>query len=59
MVTCIMLSLHVMLPKTSAYVKRYDEQTKSMYFLIDDDGLLEKHNTIYKKASPDIKKIIW
>ena len=53
-----MLSLHVMLPKTSAYVKRYDEQTKWMYFLIDDDGL-GKHNTIYKKASPDIKKIIW
>ena len=32
--------LHVMLPKTSAYVKRYDEQTKWMYFLIENDYLL-------------------
>ena len=29
-----------MLPKTSAYVKRYDEQTKWMYFLIENDYLL-------------------
>ena len=33
--------LHVMLPKTSTYAKRYDGKTKWMYFLIDDD-LLEK-----------------
>ena len=33
--------LHIMLPKTSAYVKRYDGQTKWMYFLIEDDDLLE------------------
>ena len=26
--------LHIMLPKTTAYVKRHDEQTKWMYFLI-------------------------
>ena len=25
-----------MLPKTSAYVKNYDRQTKWMYFLADD-----------------------
>ena len=25
-------SLHIMLPKTSAYVKSYDEQTKGVYF---------------------------
>ena len=25
-------SLHIMLPKTSAYVKSYDRQTKWMYF---------------------------
>ena len=30
-----------MLPKTSAYVKRYDGQTKLMYFLFKDDDLLE------------------
>ena len=28
--------LHLMLPKTSTYVKRYG-QTKRMYFLIEDD----------------------
>ena len=35
-----------MLPKTSTYVKIYDGQTKWMYFLIEDDELLEKQNTI-------------
>ena len=28
-------SLHIMLPKTSAYVKNYDGQTKWIYFLIE------------------------
>ena len=45
-----------MLPKTSAYVKRYDGQTKWMYFLIEDDDLLEKYNTIWDKVSADIKR---
>ena len=45
-----------MLPKTRAYVKSYDEQTKWMYFLIEDDDLLEKYNTIWDKVSTDIKK---
>ena len=45
-----------MLPKTSAYVKRYDGQTKLMYFLTEDDDLLEKYNTIWDKVSFDIKK---
>ena len=31
---------HIMIPKISVYVKSYDGQTKSMYFLIEDDGLL-------------------
>ena len=30
-----------MLHKTSAYVKSYDRQTKWIYFLIENDGLLE------------------
>ena len=47
--------LHVMLPKTSAYVKSYDKQTKWMYFLIEDDDLLEKYITIWDKVSPDVK----
>ena len=45
-----------MLPKTSVYVKSYDEQTKWMYFLIENDVLLEKCNTISDKLSADIKK---
>ena len=43
-----------MLPKTSAYVKSYDRQTKWIYFLIEDDDLLEK--TIWDKVRVDIKK---
>ena len=48
--------LHIMLPKTSAYVKSYDGQTKWTYFLIEvDDLLLKKYNTIWDKVSADIK----
>ena len=49
-------SLHIMLPKTSAYVKSYDGQTKWMYFLIKYDNLLEEYNTIWENVSADIKK---
>ena len=35
-----------MFPKTSAYIKIYDGQTEWMYFLIEDDDLLDKYNTI-------------
>ena len=45
-----------MLLKTSAYVKTYDEQTKWMYFLIEDDDFLEKYNAILDKAVADIRK---
>ena len=45
-----------MLPKTSAYVKSYDEQTKWMYFLIENYDLLEKSNTIWNKFRADVKK---
>ena len=38
--------LYIMLPKTSAYVKGYDGQTKWMYFFIEDDDLLETYDTI-------------
>ena len=40
-----------MLPKTNAHVRKYDGQTKWMYFLVKDDDLLEKCSTI----SPDTK----
>ena len=45
-----------MLPNTSACVKSYDGHEKWMYFLIEDDYLLEKYNTICDKVSADIKK---
>ena len=48
--------LHIMLPKTSVYVKSCDGQTRWMYLLIQDDDLLEKYNTIWDKVSADIKK---
>ena len=41
-----------MLPKTNAYLKRYDGKTK----WIEDDDLLEKYYTIWDKVSADIKK---
>ena len=47
--------VHAILPKTSAYVKNYDEQTKWMCFLIENDDLLEKYITIWDKVSPDLK----
>ena len=45
-----------MLLKISVYLKSYDGQTKWMYFLTEDDDLLEKYNTIWDKVSTDIKK---
>ena len=45
-----------MLPKTSAYVESYDGQSKWMYFLIEDDDLLEKYNTIWDKVNSDMNK---
>ena len=39
-----------MLPKTSAYVKSHDVQTKLMHFLVeDDDDDLHYYYTIYNK----------
>ena len=49
-------ALHIMLPKTSTYVKSYDGQTKWMYFFIKDGDLLEEYNTIWdNKVSTYIK----
>ena len=48
--------LHIMLSKTSVYVKSYDGQTKWLYFLIEGDYLLEKYNAIWDKVSTGIKK---
>ena len=40
-----------MLQKTSECVKSYDGQNNWMRFLIEDDDLLEKYNTIYNTIS--------
>ena len=48
--------LHIMLSKTSAYVKIHDGETKWMYFLIEDDELLKRYNDIWNKVSNRIKK---
>ena len=48
--------LHIMLPKTSAYVKSYDGQTKWMYFLTEDDDLLKKYNTIWDEVKAEYKR---
>ena len=45
-----------MLPNTSAYTVIYNGQTKWMYFLIEEDDLLESYNTIWDKFRADIKK---
>ena len=42
--------LHIMLLKTGRLCKSYEGQTKLMYFLIEDDRLLEKYNTIWDKV---------
>ena len=47
-----------MLPRTSAYVKSYDGQTKWMHFLIEDDDLLEK-DTIWDNVSADLNGCIF
>ena len=44
-----------MLPKKSACVKSYDGQTKWVYFLTENDDLLEKY-TIWDEIRADIKK---
>ena len=47
-----------MLPKAIAYayLKSYDGPTKWMYFLIENNELLEKYNAIWDIVSANIKK---
>ena len=44
-----------MLRQTSAYVKRYDEQTRLVNFFVKDHDLLENCDTICDKTNADIK----
>ena len=48
--------LHIMLPKTSTYVKSYDGQTKWIYFLTEDNDLFKNYNTFLEKVSANLKK---
>ena len=45
-----------MLWKTTTCVRSYNAPAKWIYFLIEDDELLEKCNTIWDKVSSDLKK---
>ena len=46
--------LHIMLPNTSTYAKRYKAQTKWMYFSIENGALLERSNNIWDKVSVEV-----
>ena len=48
--------VHKILPKTSTYVKGFDGQTRWVYFLIEDDDLLEKYHATWDKVSSDLKE---
>ena len=43
-----------MLAEMSRYTRNYDDETKYMYFLIQDDELLKKCNKILDKVSNSI-----
>ena len=47
---------NLMLPKINTYLKSYDWQTKLTYFLIDDDDLLKKYNTIGIQFGANVEK---
>ena len=49
------ISLHLILPNTNVYVKDYDKKINWIYFLIKNDNLLNKYNTIWDKISTDAK----
>ena len=49
--------LHIMLPKTSAYGKSYNGQTKWMYFLIEDDDFYKIIIQFGIKSVLSIRKI--
>ena len=50
--------LHIMLPKTSVYVKGYDGETKWIYVLIENDELSKEYNDIWENVTNSIKKLI-
>ena len=52
------MPLHIVLPKTSAYLKGYDGQTEWMDFLIENDDLLKKYINIWDKVCTDSESLI-
>ena len=52
----IYIYIYIYNASKSAYVKCYDGQIKWMYFLIEDDDLLEKYINIWDKVTADIEK---
>ena len=53
---CRVKPLSIVLPKTSACIKRNDGGTTWRYFLIEDGDLLKKYSNICDKASSSMKK---
>ena len=51
-------SLNINTSKKKSNVKDYDGETNWMYFLIKDDNLLNKYNTIWDKFSADLNKTL-
>ena len=49
---------YIMFPKTSRFVKSYDAQAKWIYFLIENDDLLEKYNINWDNTNYWYQKII-
>ena len=47
--------LHIIVSRTSTYVKIYDGETKWMYFSTEDNELLESYKGILNKISNVIK----
>ena len=41
----------IILPKTRAYVKGYDGESKYVYILIEEDDLLKQYSDIWSKVS--------
>ena len=54
----MMIINYIMLSKTSAYLKSYNGETKCMWFMIEDNELLKKHNISIKLAKVKKKNLI-
>ena len=55
LITCMVIKLNRYICfQNEREWKSYNGQTEWMYFLIEDDNLLEKYNTIWDKVNSDI-----